>query len=369
MKKESHLQLVKSGNELPLSIDENRMLEHLFDAWRNRRLGALRQKPQSVGRDINVVKDFVRFTKKPPWRWQPEHFDQWCFSLVARGVVPASERTYQTAIRTFLEYVSGNIRLREEVAEKFNASLIQICTDDNCIPHAFEKENQTGRRPLTHEEVKKFFDALDREITAAANTGSKSLLPLQRDKAFWYTLYVGGLRISEAIGTNTYSYLPNQDFPQFKKYGRVQVLGKGGKQRVVVVDKPELPPMLEWYETDVRPRFLRRADPNEDAFFLNERGHRVTRSAMESQFKKILAVAGLDHLDFTPHCLRGSMITHGSMWITPLAMQHKAGHVYLATTEGYADYPDPFVRSQVNNSIRKQLDAAKDPDADGGEGD
>ncbi len=353
------LRLVKSEPEdLPLSKDEAQLFNEIVDAWYNRRCGAKRQSEKSFNRDVSVVRDMVRFTSKAPWRWTPDEFDKWCVSLVkARNVAMSTERGYQTAIRTFLDYATTNVRFKTEVFERFGVPFLQICNDDNCIPHCDERELDDDRHALTHSQVELFFSTLDKQIIEAQRFGSKSLFPLQRDKVFFYLLYVVGLRISEAIGLNVNSFLPNAEFPEFGDFGRVNVWGKGSRgsgprNAILVIDLPALPKLLSWYASEIRPIALRRADPNEEAFFLSERGGRVRISGMEARFQVILKMCGLDGQGFTPHCLRHSSGTHTSMWLSPENAQAKLRHKYMSTTQIYTHLPNPFLQEQMKRATR-----------------
>jgi hypothetical protein len=42
------------------------------------------------------------------------------------------------------------------------------------------------------------------------------------------------------------------------------------------------------------------------------------------------------------------------------AIQFKAGHKFMATSERYADYPDKFILGTVTRSIRRSLDEANE---------
>lgn len=108
---------------------------------------------------------------------------------------------------------------------------------------------------------------------------------------------------------------------------------------------------------------MRSADPNETAFFLNERGRRVQRGGMEARFQKLLREAGLDGRGLVPHSLRRSSVTHESMWTSPHVAKARAGHRQMGTTEGYADYPQPFIENQMTKSTQRLIDKATKEDA------
>lgn len=376
-KSRSHLRLVKPGEapEAALPAAESQFFQEVLDGWKARRCGTLHHTEKAFNRDAAVVRDFVRFTQKAPWRWDEDHFDRWCSELaLVRKVAMSTERVYQDAVRRFLKYASENIRFRDECREKFGVPLRQIVTDENCIPHSLEREQDSERRALTHEEAAVFFKAVDAAILEASRFCSKSLRPLQRDKAFFISLYYAGLRISENKDLDINSFLENAAIPEFGSFGRISVWGKGSngsgpKYRIVVADHPNLPATLQWYHDVVRPALMMSRDPNETAFFLSERGGRVTVGGMEARFQKLLQIAGLDGRGFTPHCLRRSSVTHTSMNTSVGVAKEKAGHAYQATTQGYCDFPSTYMANMVNKSARSLLDRQKrsDPSNDGEE--
>lgn len=341
------------------------LFENMLEAWSRRRVGNNHRK-KSISGDITIVREFTAFTNKAPWYWDEDDFDSWCEELgVARGLAPSSQRKYQGAIRIFLEYISNNVKFKNEVRRLYNITLKQICNEENCIPHVSEKELSNERRAFSHQQISIFFDAIDRSISEAARFNSKDLRPLQRDKVIFYTLYIGGLRISEGQGLNLESFEPNPAIPQFNDYGFIRVWGKGSrgsgkKFGQVPITHDGLPPLIDWYVKSVRPHFMMNADANENALFLSERGNRIAISTIEARFQHILRLAGLEGLGFTPHSLRHSSVTHESLRFSIEAVRRKHRHVYASTTQGYMHVPDSMVNDELNATIKAQIDMALD---------
>lgn len=342
------------------------LFRDMLDQWRMRGLSH-NYGEKSIQRDQSTICDFVRFSGLPPWRWTEDIFERWCVHLVSdpkRNLAPSTLRSYQSAIRRFLDYLTSNAYFRLECERQFGHAVKQICNDQNCVVHRLANDARRPHRSFTHSEFAIFFDELDRQISQAMQFGSKNFRPLQRDKALYYLLYVCGLRISEALGLNTNSFLENMQFPEFQRYGRVEVYGKGShgsgpRRRVVIVDHPSLPPILQWYEDEVRPHLLNRKNANEEAFFLSERGNRLGLGVVDARFKVLVRLANL-HDSLTPHSLRRTSCTHGGMEMnSTIPQQHKLGHAHLGTTENYADYPDSWVRNQVRKAIKKRIAKSK----------
>lgn len=359
------LALIQKAAPPPLPARDQTLLTEMLDAYHARQVGSRRYEKKTYARDLSVLQDFLRFSGAPPWRWTEQDFESWCRHLgLERELAPSSQRHYQSTIRGFLKYLIENVKFRNEVRRLYGIDLVQICTEENCIPHVTERELRKERRAMTHEEITTFFKATDAAIGEAHRFGSKNFRPLQRDKAMFFTIYVAGLRISEALGMKTHSFYPNPQLPELGDFGFASVMGKGSRGsgprfRSVPIDHIGLPPMLKWYLDKVRPYFLVNADPNEDALFLSERGRRLAVSTLEARFQALIEAAGLAGLNLTPHCLRHAAVTHGSMAsMSGEALRRKVGHAFLATTQGYTHLPDEFVGQEVTRFVERQFDEA-----------
>jgi len=360
------IQGISWAEQLPKQ--DAQLAREMVDQWRMHCIGR-NYENKSVNRDQAAIVDFIRVSGHAPWMWTEEDFDRWNVHLIRdpkRSLRPSTLRTYQGAVRRFLGYLVDNVYYQTEVRRRYNVSIRQICHEGNCVPHLVENDALHPHRAFTHGEFAKFFDALDQAITDAFQFTAKGLRPLQRDKALYYLLYIGAVRISEALGTNTNSFLENVEFPQFGKYGRVEVWGKGSKgsgprRGMVVIDHPKLPKILDWYEKNVRPHMLNKKNPNETAMFLSERGTRLDITTVDTRFKQIVKLAGLDDTELTPHSMRRTSATHGGMEMnSTIPQQKKLRHASLGTTEGYADYPDPWIRSKHSKAIRHRIEKAKE---------
>lgn len=359
--------LVTDERQLPLTDSERKLLDEIIQGFIDRRSGALRYTEKTIRSDMAVIMDFLSFAGKAPWDCTPNDFDQWCASLYSsrtpgKRLAPESQRKYQTAVQQFFRYFVENVHFANEIRNRFGVRPIQIVTDENKIPHLDENHRENERPALSREQIAMFFDAIDAQIVEAHRFSSKEFRPLQRDKAFFYAVYALGLRISEGCGLNLDSFSPNPNLPQLGPFGFATVKGKGSrgtgpKIRTVPVDHPMLPPILGWYIKEVRPTLLRKADPNDRALFFNERGSRVKVSGMEYRFQKLLGYAGLDGLGFTPHSLRHSYTTHSNeMGMSLEYLRRKLGHVFSATTDGYLNFGDDYIRGEGESAVTSMLD-------------
>lgn len=340
--------------------------DKIVESWERRRVASLRHTQKAVNRDVAIVRSFAAHCNLPPWLWNEDVFDTWCDHLaLEQKIARSSQRHYQSSIRTFLEYLTTNVKFRNDIRRLYGIEPRQICTPDNCIPHTTEREGKSERRAFTHDEIDRYFDGLKRAAVEAQRFRSKDYNPLRRDRAFFFTLYSGGLRISEGLGLNLSSFEPNPKIPEFGKFGFIKVWGKGSRGsgprfRTVPVTHPDFPPLMEWYIEKVRPEFLTHADPNEQALFLSERGCRLRISTAEYRFHVGTRYSGMEEENLTPHCLRHSSVTHESMRFTMEAVRRKHGHSSVATTQGYMHVPDQMVDEEISDVVSRQIDQAID---------
>lgn len=363
MNKRKSIRLVKSEAwQGLLAVADAKFIVEMLEGWSNRHISK-RNAEITIKSNISAVKDLVMHSGLPPWRWTEQIFEQWgAYLALNRRLVVSTQRKYQSAIRGFLDYLIGNAYFQSETQRRYGTGIRQIVTADNSLVHRVEDESERVRRAFSDSEITRLFEVIDQELAIMVRQNHKGRFPLMRDKAFFAFQYVTGTRIGEVVGVNLNSFLEHPSFPEFGQFARVSVWGKGSqgsgpKHRNIIVDHPGLPSILKWYKDRVRPEFARIADPNEMAFFLNERGRRVSIGGMEKRFERILELAGLDGQGFVTHSLRQTSITHGSMILGgSLAMKYKAGHKFQATTEGYADYPDDFVQKEVEKATRQLID-------------
>lgn len=165
------------------------------------------------------------------------------------------------------------------------------------------------------------------ERAALASSHPQAKATALRDQAILELLYAGGLRVSEVIALTTADlFLDTQ---------RVQVRGKGDKERIVPLAAPAVQ-AIERYLKEGRPhlariRTSRRVTTRPDAarLFLSLRGMPLTR-------QWIWALVKLANGKASPHTLRHSCATHMVEHGADLrSVQTLLGHADIGTTEVY----------------------------------
>lgn len=135
-------------------------------------------------------------------------------------------------------------------------------------------------------------EQINRLLEAPARTGTPRGL---RDAAILGLLYVGGLRASEAIGSN----LEDVDLVAGN------FLRRGAEPMTIALGVAVDP--MQLYLRAGRPYLVK--DDKELALFLNLRGKRLSRQGLWLVVKRWAAVEGFGE-DISPHTLRHSLIRH-----------------------------------------------------------
>jgi integrase/recombinase XerC len=172
----------------------------------------------------------------------------------------------------------------------------------------------------------------------------------QRDRAMIELLYAGGLRVSELLGLD----LGALDL----EHGEVRVLGKGAKERIVLIGTPAAL-ALRTYLADGRERLIGskaakpatekagRAGRKPSAVFLNRFGTRLSISMFTRRLSQYGRAAGVERA-VTPHMLRHSFATHLLDGGADLrSVQELLGHESVATTQIYTEVSQSHLRDTL----------------------
>lgn len=169
---------------------------------------------------------------------------------------------------------------------------------------------------------------------------SKTSTPeAKRDRAMLELLYASGMRVSELVGLN----VEDVDI----KNGFVRPFGKGNKERMVPV-YAQAAQSLDVYAREVRPRYVR--SKTEEAFFVNQRGERLTRQGLWQILKGYAKGIGLEK-QVKPHTLRHSFATHMLNGGADLrSVQELLGHANISTTQIYTHLTSEHIRQSYDKA-------------------
>jgi integrase/recombinase XerD len=188
---------------------------------------------------------------------------------------------------------------------------------------------ETKRLPRTLDlaDIQRLFRHLYKAKQGCRDRNSYSYRALVRDIALLETLFATGARVSEVC------HLSTEDIDL--RLGRIRILGKGARERLIQVCDEEAMAILKEY------RALWAADLGEgDHFFRNRAGGRLTDQSVRASLRRYAAGAGLT-LHVTPHMFRHSLATLLLEEGVDLRyIQHLLGHSSVATTQIYAQVRD-----------------------------
>jgi integrase/recombinase XerD len=278
--------------------------------------------------------------------------DYQIYLRVEKGLRPLTCEAYLSDLRTFAEFVETRHGVllsstQEDVAaflEHLRAHGIEsrsAARKLSCL-RGFYKWLLLDRRihhdPTINIESPKAWKVLPKSLAepevnemleraAMAASHPKARATALRDRAILELLYAGGLRVSEVVTLSTSDLALDT--------GRVQVRGKGDKERIVPLGRTAIE-ALETYLTEGRPHLARigtarhtSASPDIARLFLSLRGMPLTRQWIWSLVKMADSSA-------SPHTLRHSCATHMVEHGADLrSVQMLLGHADIGTTQVY----------------------------------
>jgi integrase/recombinase XerC len=339
--------------------EEDALVEAMLTGWAKQQLGGRRLAEKTVKRRQAIVRRFLEFSNEYPWHWTAAHLDEWSADLVCvLGRAKSTIRSYHDAIRSFESYLnSPQYRWAEECDARFGAHPVRICFESNTSSHLVDYEGKAERRPMTREELQRFFDYADDQVEWATRSGRKGALSAYRDATMFKVIYGWGLRRTETAKLDITDWYRSPQAPELGKYGKLEVRwgksskGSPPKRRTVHSVMPWAVEAVEDYMVNVRPRYGLQDHP---AMWPTERGGRVRPRHIEERFAEYRAALRLP-AELVPHCLRHSPVTHQiEDGVDPDFVRRQVGHTYQSTTAIYTGVSTDF----MNTMMRKALDRA-----------
>jgi integrase/recombinase XerD len=277
--------------------------------------------------------------------------DYQVYLRVEKGLRPLTCEAYLSDLRTFAEFVEQRHGVLLTSTQEDVAALLEHLREHgiesrsaarklSCL-RGFYKWLLLDRRihhdPTINIESPKAWKVLPKSLAepevnemleraAMAASHPKARATALRDRAILELLYAGGLRVSEVVALSTCDLSLDA--------GRVQVRGKGDKERIVPIGRTAIE-ALETYLAEGRPHLARIATARNGVrvdgarLFLSLRGMPLTRQWIWSLVKMADSSA-------SPHTLRHSCATHMVEHGADLrSVQTFLGHADIATTQVY----------------------------------
>lgn len=246
-----------------------------------------------------------------------EDLKQYSAFLSAHNVTDTAEITYQLieqfiTEQSTLKASSSVVRMAASIRSFHHDLAFMYNEADPSLNLEVHKSTNTLPVYCTVDEISQLMSSFD-------DTDPNQYM----DHAILEAIYSCGLRVSEAVSLT----LNRVDLDS----GKVRVLGKGDKERIVPIPQGSIS-LLKYWRDVVRPVFLKTKTP---LFFINRFGRRVTPRYVELMLqRKDVELGFTKHI--TPHKLRHSYATHMLQGGADLrSIQEMLGHSNIQTTEIY----------------------------------
>jgi integrase/recombinase XerC len=258
-------------------------------------------------KDLADLTEFLSgYLGKSDWRWSDadrlalRSFMGWC---ARKGLGRRTVARKLSAARTYFRFLD-----REGFLEGNPTRAVRAPRTERRLPaHA-------GRG-----EMEAIFRLAEARAAENALEGTRNLVILE-------VLYGSGLRLSELYALD----LSDLDVPG----GKVKVLGKGSKERIVPVTRPALV-AVDRYLPRREEALARGGGTDRAALLVNRSGGRLSRRSVQRIVRRFFTEgAGGD--DLTVHSLRHSFATHLlDAGADLMAVKELLGHASLSTTRIY----------------------------------
>lgn len=253
-------------------------------------------------RDLGALMGFLSEHGVQSWaEVTDQHLRSWMSAGRKRGLSSRSLGRHLSVVRSFYNYLA-------RATDRMGRQVAPVVTNPAAGVRA-PKSPQALPSELTAEELDQLLQHQPNDWLSV------------RDYALLETFYSTGARLSELVQADLDSLSLGQ--------GMLQVLGKGGKERLTPIGSYAAEALRAWLA--VRGS---RVASGERGLFISLRGGRISPRAIQQRFKKLAQERGVRHLH--PHMLRHSFASHMLQGSGNLrAVQELLGHADIRTTQIY----------------------------------
>ncbi|WP_228567054.1 tyrosine-type recombinase/integrase [Nocardia sp. SYP-A9097] len=340
---------------------EDAVLQAMLRGWEAQQIGGRGLSGSYVRGGLGVVQRFIAYTNEYPWNWTPSHVDEWMVELVScRKRAKSTVRNYQNAVKLFCEFlVRPEYGWADECERRFGTYPIQVCFEWNTLAHLVNYEGPAERRPMTRQELQRFFDYADDQVEVAMRRRRKGVLAAYRDATLFKVIYAYGLRAREAARLDVVDWFRNPKAPELGRFGNLEIRwGKASKgspprRRTVHTVMPWIVEAVEDYLGNIRPCY---GFDDHPAVWLTERGGRVTPRHIAQRFADYRTALNLEET-LVPHCLRHSHVTHQiEDGVDARFVQEQVGHRFASTTAVYTGVSGDFMNTMMANALSRAFE-------------
>ena len=246
--------------------------------------------------DLRALANFLSKKNIPLCRASADNVRAFFSELSRQGRAASSAGRALSAIRRFYWHMAD----------------LGACRQNPAADIAPPRRARPLPRPLSEEQVEAMLAAPDMQTPLGL-----------RDRAMLELMYACGLRVSELVSLEMSALRAD--------IGGVQVVGKGGRERMVPFNDAAAGLLSRYMET-ARPVLLRRAS---SMVFLSMRGGGMSRQMFWLLVRRYARAAGMEPPP-SPHALRHAFATHLINHGADLrAVQLMLGHASISTTQIY----------------------------------
>lgn len=229
-------------------------------------------KPKSANAHRDNFFRLLNHARVAPWELTKSHITKYLESRVdaetGESLAPATIAARFSAWRSLQSFMLEPDRVNEILAQ-FKVRPRAFITEENGIAVKKHKANWIPKGwALTPEQIDAIDETFRFEIMLAHKNHTKSLLPLQRDRAMFHVAVHFALRVSELVTLTKGQFRPSHDAKLKAQFGNLGVLTVTGKNEVtgsIPMREPEMHALLEWYLGSCRQKLLLRRKEGKDA--------------------------------------------------------------------------------------------------------
>lgn len=338
-----------------LAEKEAKFTVGLLQQWKANLVHLKLNKQNSAQTHLDNLERLIRSLRLAPWKFNPSSILEYFENRTANGGKDLKPGTYAQLFSSWRSFQSFMLELEvsNRIQKEFGIRPQQFIDETNSVALRRKKrdDNKDKKWALSPEQIDKVDAIFQAKIVQAYHSGSKSFLPLIRDRVMFHITIHFALRVHELVKLQISDFRehPDPHHSIFGRWGLLKITGKGSVTGSVPMREKTFSDLLDFYFAKIRPQIMQRASENcsdfgakareidvnpNDLLFMSERGDMIDPNAFRKRLNELSLEASLPQR-MTPHILRHT----GCTLMVPLYSAEEAQkymrHKHLATTLGY----------------------------------